>query len=70
MAARMLIDPVLDGAEHVLLNLDVIVAQGRVVEGPQHVVDNFVDRHAGVFPCVENTTARRHVKRLNNYGIA
>lgn len=63
VAARMLIDPVLDCAEHVPLNLNMVVTQGRVVEGTQHVVDNFVNRHAGVFPCVKNPALTRHVSR-------
>lgn len=53
MAAGVLVCPLPDGVEHVLLNLDALVADGWVVEGAEDVVDDFVDRDAGMFPGVE-----------------
>lgn len=56
MAAGVLVGPFADGIEHVLLNLDAVVADGWVVEGAQHVIDDLVDGDAGVFPSVEDAT--------------
>ncbi len=46
--------PATNGLEHFALDLDVVVADGRVVEGAEDVVDDFVDGHAGVFPGVDD----------------
>lgn len=56
VAAGVLIRPLSDGVKHVLLDLDALVADGWVVEGSQDVIDNFVDRDAGVLPGVEYAT--------------
>lgn len=46
VAPRVLVGPLPHGVEHVLLNLDVLVADGWVVKGAEHVVDDFVYWHA------------------------
>lgn len=56
--ARILIDPGLYGAEHILLDLNVSTAKGRVVECAQYVVDNFIYGDIGVLPSIENTAVR------------
>jgi hypothetical protein len=56
VAARVLICPLLHGFEHIALNLNMIVARRRVMEGTEDVVNDLVDRHTSVFPCKENTT--------------
>jgi hypothetical protein len=56
--ARMLINPSLYGAEHILLDLNVSTAKGRVVECAQYVVDNFIYGNVGVLPCIENAAVR------------
>lgn len=53
-AVRVLVDPFLDGVEHVAVDLEVLVAHGGVVEDVEDVVDYFVDGDAGVFPGVED----------------
>lgn len=53
-AVRVLVNPFLDGVEHVAVDFDVLVARGGVVEDLQDVVDYFVDGDAGVFPGVED----------------
>lgn len=53
VSAWVAVGPFADGLKHVLLDLDVLVADCWVVEGAEHVVDHFVDRDAGIFPGVE-----------------
>lgn len=48
------IGPLPDGFEHVLLDLNSLVADGRVMEGAEHVIDDLIDRDAGVFPGIED----------------
>lgn len=54
----MLIGPGLHSAEHILLNLNVSAAKGRVMECPQYVVDNFIYGDIGILPGIENTAIR------------
>lgn len=54
MAARMLIGPSLDGAEHIPLDLDVFITKSGVVKCSQNVVDDLIDGYVRVLPCVEN----------------
>lgn len=56
VALGMLVGPFLDGLEHFPLKFNMVVAECRVVERLEDVIDNFIDRNARVFPCVENTT--------------
>lgn len=58
MPARMLIDPGLYGAEHILLNLHVSTAECWVVECAQNVAGDFIYGDIGVLPCIENTAVR------------
>lgn len=55
MPARMLINPGLYRAEHVLLDLNVSAAKGWVVECAQYVVGDFIYGDIGVLPCIEDT---------------
>lgn len=55
VAARVLICPLLHGLEHIALNLNLIVACRRMMEGTEDVVNDLVDRDTSVFPCKENT---------------
>lgn len=57
VSTRVLVGPVLDRLEHVALDLDVVVAKRRVVEGSQNIVDDFVHRDVCVLPGVEDTTS-------------
>jgi hypothetical protein len=54
VALGVLVDPFLDGVEHVAVDLEVLVACGGVVEDVEDVVDYLVDGDAGVFPGVED----------------
>lgn len=56
VAARVLICPLLHGLEHIALNLNLIVACRRMMEGTEDVVNDLVNRDTSVFPCKENTT--------------
>lgn len=53
-ALRRLLCPGADRVKHFALDLDAVVADGGVVEGAEDVVDDFVDRDAGVFPGVDD----------------
>lgn len=55
VALWVLINPLLDGGEHVALDLAVVVAEGWVVEGAEDILDDFADWDTWVFPCEENT---------------
>lgn len=50
----MSVGPVLDGAEHLALDLDVVVASCGVMESPEDIVDDFFDWNVGVLPGVED----------------
>lgn len=52
----ILVGPLPDGGEHVLLDLDVIIADRGVVEGTENVVDDFVDGNASMFPGIKDAT--------------
>lgn len=52
MTTRVLVCPLSDGIEHLPLNLDTLVPNGWVMESSDDIIDNFVDRHARVLPCV------------------
>lgn len=54
----MLVSPLSHCLEHITLNLNVIVSDGRVVKCAEDVIDDFVDRNICMFPCVQNTTGR------------
>jgi hypothetical protein len=54
VAVRGLLRPLAHRLEHVALDLDVLVAGRRVVEGTENVVDDFVDGDAGVLPGVDD----------------
>lgn len=56
MMAGVALCPLLDGVEHVALDLNVVVSDGWVVECAEDVVDDFVNGDAGVFPSIENAT--------------
>jgi len=43
VAARMLVGPALHSAEHVPLDLDLVVPESRVVKYSQDVVHDFID---------------------------
>lgn len=45
------------------MDLDVLVADGRVMEGAKNVVDNFVDGDAGVFPGVQDAALYGQLRR-------
>lgn len=53
---RRLLRPPAHRLEHFPLDLDIVVADGRVVERPQDVIDDFIDGDAGVLPSEEDTT--------------
>jgi hypothetical protein len=55
VAARVLICPLLHSLEHIALNLHMIIARRRVMEGTEDVINNLIDRDTSVFPCKENT---------------
>lgn len=76
VAAGVLIGPDAHGLEHVLLDLDAVVARGRVVEGAQDIVDDLVDGYAGVFPGIQDSAVDKSAKEVQksmnrgSYGTA
>lgn len=46
----VLVSPGADSLEHVTLDLDVVVAQGGVVENAQDIVHDLIDGDVGVVP--------------------
>jgi hypothetical protein len=56
VAAGVLVSPLLDSLEHVTLDLDMIIASSGVVERTEDVVNDLVNRDAGVFPSIEDAT--------------
>lgn len=57
MAAGALVRPLPYDIEHFLLDLHTLIANSRVVEGTENVVDDFVDGDARMFPSIENAAA-------------
>lgn len=55
VASRMFICPLLHRPEHVTLDLNVLVAGGRMVECTKHIVADLIDGNMGVLPGIENT---------------
>jgi hypothetical protein len=56
VATGVFISPLPYGVEHVPLNLYAFIAQSWVVERPKNIVDNFVDRNAGIFPSIKDAS--------------
>lgn len=54
---RGLFGPLAHRVEHVALDLDGVVAQRRVVEGPQNIVDHLVNGDAWVLPRIQNSAS-------------
>lgn len=54
VASRMFICPLLHCPVHVTLDLNVLVAGGRMVECTKHIVADLVDGDTGVLPGIEN----------------
>lgn len=59
MAPRVGIGPLAHGVEHFSLDLDVLVADGGMVEGTEDVVNDFVYWDTGIFPGIEDTAGAR-----------
>lgn len=55
VAARMFTGPALNGAEHVSLDLNMLVTKGGMMECSQNVIDDFINGYIGVLPSVEHT---------------
>lgn len=58
MVTRVLVGPLPHSLEHVLLDLDVFVADGWVVKGAEDVIDDFIHWHACVLPGVQHAAAQ------------
>jgi hypothetical protein len=50
VATGVLIGPGFDRLEHITLNVNTIVAEGRVMESAEDVINNLIDRNTRVFP--------------------
>jgi len=50
IALGVLIGPLLHGPKHIPLDLDLIAAEGGVMEGAKNVVDDLLNGDVGVFP--------------------
>jgi hypothetical protein len=49
-------DPFSDSIEHVPMNLEVLVAEGRVMENTYDIIHHLIGRYSRVLPSIENTT--------------
>ena len=58
MAAGVLVSPLAYGLEHLTMDFRTFVTERRVVESPGHIVDDLVDRNAGVLPRIQDTPIR------------
>jgi hypothetical protein len=54
VATRVLVGPLADGLEHVAMNLDAFIAQGRMMKGAEAVIHDFINGDVGVFPGEED----------------
>lgn len=54
----ILLSPLTHGLKHVLLDLNVLVANCWVVKGAENVIDDFINWHACVLPGVQHATGR------------
>lgn len=59
----MFTGPGLNGAEHVSLDLNMLITKGRMVECSQDVVDDFIDGYIGVLPSVEHTALMTTIRK-------
>lgn len=69
MISRVLVGPLPHGLIHVLLDLDVLVTNGWMMECAENVVNDFVHWHACVLPSIQYATdqdslAQRELSRL------
>lgn len=70
MITRVLVGPLPHGLKHVLLDLDVLVADGWVMEGAEDVVDDFVHWYACVLPGIQHAAAQGSLAQwLPSYGV-
>lgn len=58
MIPRVLVGPLAHGIKHILLDLDVFIANGWVVKGAEDVVDDFIYWDACVLPGVQHAAVK------------
>ena len=63
VTTRMFIRPLLDGVEHVSVDLEIVVTQSRVMESTNHVVDDLIYRYTGILPSVQDATTQGSARR-------
>lgn len=54
----ILLSPLTHGFKHVLLDLNVFIADGWVVKGAENVIDDFINWHACMLPGVQHATGQ------------
>jgi hypothetical protein len=54
-ASRMFVRPFLDSVKHVSVNFQAIISDSWVMERAKDVIDDLIDRDAGVLPGIQNT---------------
>lgn len=54
MTTGMLVGPFLDSAEHIPLEVNSLVAEGRMVESLEDIVADFVDGDGGILPGIQD----------------
>jgi hypothetical protein len=52
MPTRILVRPLSNSVEHVFLNFNMLIPKGWVMESPEDIITNFLNRHPWVFPSV------------------
>ena len=56
VAAGVLVSPLANRTEHVAVDLDALISNGRVVESANDIIDDLIYGDTRVFPSIQNTT--------------
>lgn len=56
VAAGILIGPLANRTEHVAVDLDALISNGRVVESANDIIDDLIYGDTRIFPSIQNTT--------------
>jgi hypothetical protein len=57
VAAGVFICPLLHSVKHVPLDLDLLVSESGMMESPDKIIYNFIDRNSGILPGIEDATS-------------
>lgn len=66
-AVWLFVDPFSNSVEHVPMDLEVLVAERRVMKNTYNVIHHLINRYSRVLPSIENTTTTKLVWFNLNY---